>query len=261
MNFPNNPVTLLYTFSSSQENENSIFHTKATKIIPLCPQCQSIPDLVWSWRVLEISSYVNFTTESEVENITLNASELFLPANILQPNSVYRILLNATSYAGNVSGYLSYELRTNDIPRSGYCDIKPFESKTLLNAFQTNCHAWFDRDTPLSYEYLYSIDELEYSLFYRGQHPDSRRTFFKTGLPERDYRISVKVIIWDGVGESAVQVLTVKVSWLMYFNRETILFQNHLHQVTTKYALFRVGFKLASSGFEFRSVRKVSDSD
>ena len=260
MNSPNNPVTLLYTFSSSQANENSIFHTKDTEIIPRCLQCQSIPDLVWSWRVLEISSHVNFTSESEVENLILNASELFLPANILQPNSLYKILLNATSYAGNVSGYLSYELRTNDIPRNGYCDIKSFESKTLLNAFQTSCHAWFDRDTPLTYEYLYSIDELEYSLFYRGQRPDSRRTFFKTGLPERDYRISVKVIIWDGLGESTVQVLTVKVSCLMYFNRETFYFGT-ISRSPRNTRCFEWVLNQHLIAFEFRSARKVSDSE
>ena len=186
----------------------------------MCPRCSSVPDLAWSWRVLKILSHLNSTTRSEVENLILNASELFLPANTLQSNTLYKIQLNATSYASNVRGYLSYELRTNDVPRRGFCDIKSYESTTLLNAFQTSCHAWYDRDQPLEYEFWYSIDGLKYSLFYRGENPASGKTFFRTGLPERDYMISVKVIIGDAWGESTVRFLTIKVSGLIQFVRQ-----------------------------------------
>ena len=189
-----------------------MFHSEDFEILPLCPQCSSIPDLHWSWRVLKICSQLNSTTQCEVDNLVLNSSQLSIPANTLQPDTLYKIQLNATSYARNLSGYCSYEFQTNDVPRAGYCDVKSHKSATLLNAFETTCYAWYDRDQPLNYEYWYSTDGAIYTLFYRGELPTTGLTFFKAGSPERGFVINVKIIINDRLGESTIQFLNIKVS-------------------------------------------------
>ncbi len=209
--FFNDCISFFKTFSSSQD-KYSVLRTQDTKIIPTCSRCSSVPNLDWSWRVLKISSQFNSTTECEVDNLILNSSQLFIPASALESDTLYKIQLNTTSLTRSISEYSSFEFRTNDLPRGGYCNTKPYESQTLLNAFQTSCYAWYDRDQPLSYEYWYSTDGAKYGLFFSGEGPASGVTFLKPGLPERGFVISVKVIIKDSLGESTVLFLTVKVS-------------------------------------------------
>lgn len=206
-------VMIFFTFSSSQGNLNPTFHTKDTHIFPLCSRCSSIPYLVWSWRILKISSHLNSTREYEVDNITLNSSKLFIPANTLQPDTLYNIQLNVTNRPRNTSEHSSYELRTNDIPRAGYCEVRSADSTTLLTSFRANCYAWYDKDQPLSYEYLYSIDGTIYNVFFRGETPTSGPTFFEAGLMERDFLVIIKVVIKDSLGEATVLFLTVEVSF------------------------------------------------
>ena len=200
--------------SSYQGNKQSVVlsSSKDTKIIPLCPRCSSIPQLHWSWRILKISHQLNSTTECDFDKLILNSSQLLIPASTLQPGTLYKIQLNATSYTQNINGFWSYQFQTNDNPRSGYCEVQSHDSATLLNAFETSCYAWYDRDRPLNYEYWYSTDGDRYALFYRGKLSTSGLTFFKAGLPEQGFIINVKIVIEDSLGESTVQFLTVKVS-------------------------------------------------
>ncbi|XP_028413115.1 uncharacterized protein LOC114535974 [Dendronephthya gigantea] len=202
--------TLDLCIISSQANKHFVLSTKEVKIISLCSRCPAIPDLTWTWRVLKISSKPNSTKEDEVNGLNVKSRNLYIPPNALQPDSLYKIQVNTTSLALNISGYVVYDLRTNDVPKYGFCNIETHESFTPLKAFQTVCRSWYDKDQPLSYEFWYSNDGVNYSLFYNGLTPDSGKTFLKPGKAERGYVVSVKVVIKDYLGESTVQILPVE---------------------------------------------------
>ena len=154
---------------------------------------------------------LNSTAKYALHNLIVNSSVLFLPANILQHDTSYKVQLNVTNLTRNITGYSSYEFKTNDVPMDGFCDVQPYESAGILNAFQTSCYAWYDRDQPLTYEYWYAVDGVNYTAFYRGKKPVSGQTFFEEGTPERNFEISVKVIIKDALEEQTMVHLTVKV--------------------------------------------------
>ena len=53
---------------------------------------------------------------------------------------------------------VSKTFEVNEPPTKGNCSVKPLEGKPLTTEFKVSCEGFKDVDKPLSYEFLYSMD-------------------------------------------------------------------------------------------------------
>ena len=96
---------------------------------------------------------------------------------------------------------VSKTLEVNEPPTAGNCSVKPLEGKPLATKFNVSCEGFQDVDKPLSYEFLYSMDN--------GATRESLGSGFKSfraairlpnGDQGYDYKIKFFVNVADNLG-------------------------------------------------------------
>ena len=116
----------------------------------------------------------------------------------------------------NNSGRVSKTLEVNEPPTAGNCSVKPPEGEPLAPEFNVSCEGFQDVDKPLSYEFLYSMDN--------GTTRESLGNGFKSfraaiRLPNGDQRYDYKIKFFVKVADNFGAVLefpfnsSVKVSY------------------------------------------------
>ena len=98
-------------------------------------------------------------------------------------------------------GRVSKTLEVNEPPTAGNCLVKPLEGEPLATKFNVSCAGFHDVDKPLSYEFLYSMDN--------GATRETLGNGFKSfraairlpsGDKKYDYKIKFFVKVADNLG-------------------------------------------------------------
>ncbi|KAJ7390748.1 hypothetical protein OS493_022306 [Desmophyllum pertusum] len=164
---------------------------------------------VYEWRLKRLSDKSNTWEDIPIlPNMTstaVNATNMIINKNSLQPNSTYRLMLFVTSLVGT-EGFSVLDFETAGEPHSGYCTPSVSEGVSLETEFTFDCYNWQDESIPLTYEFRLRDDPISY-----GKSPRSASTVLPAGSPEDDYQLPINIIIKNAVGVAVVETLFIKV--------------------------------------------------
>ena len=160
-------------------------------------QLKRLNDKSTKWDVIPILPNMTSTA--------VNATNMIIKKNSLQPNATYRLELFVTSPEGR-EGFAMLEFETAGKPHSGYCAPSVDEGVALQTEFIFECFEWRDESAPLTYEFRLGDEPISY-----GTSAKSAAALFPAGSPKVDYRLQINVIIKNTVGVAVVETLFVKV--------------------------------------------------
>ena len=134
-----------------------------------------------------------------------NKSSMVIKPNYLQPDKKHRLLLKVTSLL-RTEGLSVFEFKTAGAPHGGHCKTSVSEGVSLETEFTFECIGWQDETGSLTYEFRLNNRQISY-----GVSSKSAPTVLPEGIPEKDYKISVKIVVKNALDVSVVQTLSVKV--------------------------------------------------
>lgn len=176
-------------------------------------QCVNSPcegaSYVWSLEKLNDNTWENVPGLDNMTATTSYTSNMVIKPNALQPDMQYRLVLHAKSLS-RTEGFSMFEFKTARMPYGGHCESSVSEGVSLETEFFFECYGWQDETESLTFEFRLNNQQISY-----GVSPKSASTVLPEGLPEEDYRISISIIIKNGLGVSVVQELSVKVYYDM----------------------------------------------
>ena len=104
-------------------------------------------------------------------------------------------------FPGSKFGMVSKTLEVNKPPTAGNCSVKPLEGKPLATKFNVSCEGFQDVDKPLSYEFLYSMDNGTTRVSLGSGFKSFRAAIrLPNGDQKYDYKIKFFVNVTDNLG-------------------------------------------------------------
>ena len=161
----------------------------------------------WILEKLQIETD-NWEIVSNLGGITAtptNATNIIIKQNKLLSNSKYRLKLNVKSQL-EAEGYAVLEFETAGEPYGGFCQPSISEGVSLETDFTFECSDWKDKSTPLTYEFRLGEEPISY-----GLSPISATTVLPAGLPEKNYTLTINILIKNVAGVSVVFSFNIKV--------------------------------------------------
>lgn len=120
----------------------------------------------------------------------------------------YRFRLYSWRLGGR-QGVVQFIARTNANPTNGTCAVEPLTGKAMSTLFKISCDKWNDSDLPLSYRYMYHIDEST-NIIYSGSQPQTSSQL-PMGSAYANYTLKVIAEVIDSFGAVTQNTMSVKV--------------------------------------------------
>ncbi|XP_035672187.1 polycystic kidney disease protein 1-like 2 [Branchiostoma floridae] len=169
----------------------------------------------------------------------------------------------AVSLGPDREGFAEYTFQPNDPPTVGSCSVSPENGTAMVTEFTISCAGFSDADLPLTYTFLYSTGAERlasvstatgdvFSVLHTGQDSELSGLLLPIGLESRDYEVTIRADVYDGLGATSSVETAVKVFSLPPEESTNVATQLVVGANSTLGKLVRQG--------DFRSVVQLSNS-
>lgn len=124
------------------------------------------------------------------------------------PGSKYLFRLYSWRLGGK-RGKVEFFADTNANPTNGTCVVEPLIGKAMSTLFKISCDGWNDTDLPLTYRFVYQIDE-NTNIIYSGSQSQTSRQL-PMGSTYANYTLKVIAEVMDSLGAVTRNTMSVKV--------------------------------------------------
>ncbi|XP_061167319.1 sperm receptor for egg jelly-like [Saccostrea echinata] len=207
--------------------------TSRMNVLAKCLDCTEteLPSYEWSLMEFVGSEWTTIDLVSKTAN-GINNQALVLKENTLDPGKKYMVTLETTVASRSGPSTAIMDLATNYPPYDGECSVTPTTGLALKDKFSIECSGWVDEGTnmernltrdkkngePLTYLYetitkrnlSTGIQDVKTEVF-RGGESTVTDVPLQLGDPAFDYNVTVRVHIYDRIGDKAIFERNIKV--------------------------------------------------
>ncbi|XP_066275447.1 polycystin-1-like protein 2 [Branchiostoma lanceolatum] len=160
-------------------------------------------------------------------------------------------------------GFAEHTFQPNEPPTVGSCSVSPENGTAMVTEFTISCSGFSDLDLPLTYTFLYSTGAERlasvstvtgdvFSILHTGRDSILSGLLLPIGLESRDYNVTIRADVSDGLGATSSVETVVKVFSLPTEKSTDVATQLVVGANSTLGKLVRQG--------DFRSVVQLSNS-
>ena len=183
----------------------------ASNKLRVTSECPNSPcsGSVYEWRLKKLNVSTNQWEDVflslNMTSTAINATNMIIKKNSLQPKSKYSLTLLVTPLEGT-DGFAVFEFETAGEPHSGNCTPSVSEGVSLETEFVFKCFDWQDTNLPLTYEFQLGEEPISY-----GTSPTSVTTVLPAGSAKDDFQLQINIVVKNAAGVMVTLNLKVKV--------------------------------------------------